>query len=108
MDATLVFSFVGMTSQEVKVQGKSVFNVVLEEETKGLGRSNRYRLWYSQTSGLFRFCELCENGEFDGRFEPKHECAGIIKRKCCRVEYWCYQLAAGGDSLRWKFVVRIR
>lgn len=35
-NATLVFSFVGMTSQEVKVQGKSVFNVVLEEETKGL------------------------------------------------------------------------
>ena len=34
--ATLVFSFVGMTSQEVKVQGKSVFNIVLEEETKGL------------------------------------------------------------------------
>ncbi len=35
-NATLVFSFVGMTSQEVKVQGKSVFNIVLEEETKGL------------------------------------------------------------------------
>jgi len=35
-DATLVFSFVGMTSQEIKVQGKQVVNVVLEEETKGL------------------------------------------------------------------------
>ena len=35
-NATLVFSFVGMTSKEIKVQGKSVFNVVLEEETKGL------------------------------------------------------------------------
>lgn len=35
-NATLVFSFVGMTSQEVRVQGKSSINVVLEEETKGL------------------------------------------------------------------------
>lgn len=32
----LVFSFVGMTSQEIRVQGKSSINVVLEEETKGL------------------------------------------------------------------------
>jgi TonB-linked SusC/RagA family outer membrane protein len=34
--STLVFSFVGMTSQEIRVQGKSSINVVLEEETKGL------------------------------------------------------------------------
>ncbi len=35
-DATIIFSFVGMTSQEIKVLGKQVVNVVLEEETKGL------------------------------------------------------------------------
>lgn len=35
-NSTLVFSFVGMTSQEIKAQGKSVINVVLEEETTGL------------------------------------------------------------------------
>jgi TonB-linked SusC/RagA family outer membrane protein len=35
-NSILVFSFVGMTSQEIKVLGKSVFNVVLQEETKGL------------------------------------------------------------------------
>jgi TonB-linked SusC/RagA family outer membrane protein len=34
--ATLVFSFVGMTSQEIRVQGRTALNVVLEEETKGL------------------------------------------------------------------------
>lgn len=35
-NSTLVFSFVGMSAQEIKVQGKSTVNVVLEEETKGL------------------------------------------------------------------------
>jgi TonB-linked SusC/RagA family outer membrane protein len=35
-DATLVFSFVGMKTQEVLVSGKTVINVVLEEETIGL------------------------------------------------------------------------
>ncbi len=34
--ATLVFSFVGMVSQEIRIQGKSSLNIVLEEETKGL------------------------------------------------------------------------
>ena len=34
--STLLFSFVGMVSQEIKVQGKSSVNVILEEETKGL------------------------------------------------------------------------
>lgn len=35
-DATLVFSFVGMKSKEVLVDGKTTINVVLEEETIGL------------------------------------------------------------------------
>ena len=35
-DATLVFSFVGMKSQVVKVAGKRQINVVLEEESIGL------------------------------------------------------------------------
>jgi len=35
-DATLVFSFVGMKAQEISVAGKTVFNVVMEEETVGL------------------------------------------------------------------------
>jgi TonB-dependent starch-binding outer membrane protein SusC len=35
-DATLVFSFVGMVSQEKRVQGDQVLNVTLEEDTKGL------------------------------------------------------------------------
>lgn len=35
-NSTIVFSFVGMTSQEIKAQGKTVINVVLEEETTGL------------------------------------------------------------------------
>ncbi len=35
-DATLVFSFVGMQSQEIKVAGKASINVVLREETIGL------------------------------------------------------------------------
>src|SRR5665647_789227 len=35
-DATLVFSFVGMITQEVKVAGKATFNVIMEEETIGL------------------------------------------------------------------------
>ncbi|GAP68031.1 TonB-linked outer membrane protein, SusC/RagA family [Bacteroidales bacterium 6E] len=35
-NATLVFSFVGMKSQEVAVSGRSVINVVLEEETIGI------------------------------------------------------------------------
>jgi len=36
-DATLVFSFVGMRSQELKTGGQSVLNVVLEEELLGIG-----------------------------------------------------------------------
>lgn len=35
-NATLQFSFVGMTSQEIAVKGKSVLNVTLEEETVGI------------------------------------------------------------------------
>ncbi|WP_201300918.1 TonB-dependent receptor [Sunxiuqinia indica] len=35
-DAVLVFSFVGMKSQEVPVAGKSKLNVILEDETIGL------------------------------------------------------------------------
>lgn len=35
-DATLVFSFVGMKSQEIPVAGQSSINVVMEEETVGL------------------------------------------------------------------------
>jgi len=35
-DETLVFSFVGMKKHEIKVVGKSVINVVLEEENIGL------------------------------------------------------------------------
>ncbi|OFX35238.1 MAG: SusC/RagA family TonB-linked outer membrane protein [Bacteroidetes bacterium GWF2_42_66] len=35
-DATLVFSFVGMKSQEVEVAGKQTINVVLEDETIGI------------------------------------------------------------------------
>ena len=35
-DATLVFSFVGMKTQEVLVAGKANINIVLEEETIGL------------------------------------------------------------------------
>jgi TonB-linked SusC/RagA family outer membrane protein len=35
-NATLVFSFVGMKSQEISVSGKTNINVVLEEETIGL------------------------------------------------------------------------
>ena len=34
---TLVFSFVGMRTQEVPVEGKSVFNIKMEDETIGLG-----------------------------------------------------------------------
>lgn len=36
MDATLIFSFVGMKSQEIKVAGKSNINAKLEEENIGL------------------------------------------------------------------------
>jgi len=35
-DATLVFSFVGMKSQEIAVAGKNMINVQMEEETIGL------------------------------------------------------------------------
>lgn len=35
-DATLVFSFVGMKSQEVKIEGRSTINILLEEEAVGL------------------------------------------------------------------------
>ena len=35
-DATLVFSFVGMKSQEIPVTGKELINVTLEDETIGL------------------------------------------------------------------------
>ncbi len=35
-DATLIFSFVGLKSQEIKVSGKSIINVKLEEEAVGL------------------------------------------------------------------------
>ena len=35
-DATLMFSFVGMKSQEVKLAGKSTVNITLAEETVGL------------------------------------------------------------------------
>ncbi|HBL75905.1 MAG TPA: SusC/RagA family protein [Prolixibacteraceae bacterium] len=35
-DATLVFSFVGMKSQEVKVTGKTIVNLKMEEETIGI------------------------------------------------------------------------
>ncbi len=33
---TLVFSFVGMLSQEVKIEGKSVINVIMQEDVQGL------------------------------------------------------------------------
>ncbi len=36
-DATLVLSFVGMRSREVKTDGQAVLNVVLEEEIMGIG-----------------------------------------------------------------------
>ncbi|MGV8096746.1 MAG: TonB-dependent receptor [Mangrovibacterium sp.] len=36
-DAVLVFSFVGMKTQEVPVAGKEVLNVTMEQETIGLG-----------------------------------------------------------------------
>ncbi|MGV8092906.1 MAG: TonB-dependent receptor [Mangrovibacterium sp.] len=36
-DGTLVFSFVGMKTQEIPVAGKSIIHVVLEEETVDLG-----------------------------------------------------------------------
>ena len=35
-DATLVYSFVGMKSQEIMIAGKSTINAVLEEETIGI------------------------------------------------------------------------
>jgi len=35
-DAILVFSFIGMRTQEIKVTGNSIINVVMEEETIGL------------------------------------------------------------------------
>ncbi len=35
-DATLVFSFVGMKSQEIAVSGKTSINVVMQEETVGI------------------------------------------------------------------------
>lgn len=35
-DATLVFSFVGMKTQEVKVGNSNTINVIMEEETIGL------------------------------------------------------------------------
>ena len=35
-DATLVFSFVGMRTQEVPVQGRKVINVIMQEESIGL------------------------------------------------------------------------
>lgn len=35
-DAVLVFSFVGMTSQEIPVSGRSVVNVIMAEETIGI------------------------------------------------------------------------
>jgi TonB-dependent starch-binding outer membrane protein SusC len=34
---TLVFSFVGMKTQEIQIAGNSVFNVTMQEETIGLG-----------------------------------------------------------------------
>jgi hypothetical protein len=37
-DATLVFSFVGMQSQEVKIDNQTVVNVVLAEKTVGVER----------------------------------------------------------------------
>ncbi len=36
-DATLVFSFVGMKTQEIAVAGQSVFNIVMEEDAIGVG-----------------------------------------------------------------------
>ena len=35
-DATLVFSFIGMRSKEIQIDGKTSINIVLEEETIGL------------------------------------------------------------------------
>lgn len=35
-DATLIFSFVGMKTQEVKIAGKTSLNIILEEETIGI------------------------------------------------------------------------
>ncbi len=35
-DATLLFSFVGMKRQEIKIAGKNMVNVVMEEETVGI------------------------------------------------------------------------
>jgi TonB-linked SusC/RagA family outer membrane protein len=35
-DATLVFSFVGMRTQEVQIEGRTTFTVVMEEETIGI------------------------------------------------------------------------
>ncbi len=35
-DATLIFSFVGMKTQTVEIEGKNSINIVMEEETKGI------------------------------------------------------------------------
>ena len=35
-DATLIFSFVGMNTQEISVEGKSIINVIMQEETIGI------------------------------------------------------------------------
>ena len=45
-NATLVFSYVGMTTQEVPVNGQTVVNVLMSEGYAKLGRGCRYRLWY--------------------------------------------------------------
>ena len=45
-NATLVISYVGMTTQEVALKGKTQINVVLEDDAS-LGRSGSHRLRYS-------------------------------------------------------------
>ena len=56
---TLVFSFVGMTTQEIPTTGKMLIDVVLKEEAIGLEEVVVSWIWYNEKDKPDRRCIKC-------------------------------------------------
>jgi len=70
-DATLVYSFVGMKTQEINVEGRITIDVVMREETIGLQEVVAIGYGTMRKSDL-TFCDPCECGIVQGATQPLH------------------------------------
>ena len=83
-NATFLFSFVGMKMQEIVVENKTTINVVLEEETVGIGEVVAVVMEHKQ-SGRFRVLlpMLLQKISIKGLWQMRPICY----RESCRFEY---------------------